>query len=185
MFVVCGRRLPVEVVCDQSPSMSEEERSSPEVRVFMTEREALWHEFDHGFSQLGSSSEGNPWVDIPSARALSQARVGPSGRVTGDVDSVDVEDADSEKTPVVAMTEAIQVESNAESHLGEGMLIRNPRSSVVQEDIRLWRYPYRIPPSVEIHVPFAHERVDWVVPGWVAVYELMLKDGMRFLIRGS
>ena len=28
----------------------------------------------------------------------------------------------------------------------------------------------------------SHERVDWVVPGWVAVYELMLKDGMRFPI---
>ena len=27
-----------------------------------------------------------------------------------------------------------------------------------------------------------HELVDWVVPGWVAIYELMLKDGMRFPI---
>ncbi|KAL5550064.1 hypothetical protein UlMin_000240 [Ulmus minor] len=39
---------------------------------------------------------------------------------------------------------------------------------------------YRIPQSVEIRVPSHHERVDWVVPGWTAVYELMLRDGMRF-----
>ena len=36
-----------------------EGESSPEVRVFMTEEEVLWHEFEHGFSQQGSSSEGN------------------------------------------------------------------------------------------------------------------------------
>ena len=41
---------------------------------------------------------------------------------------------------------------------------------------------YRIPLSVEIRVPTTHEIVDWVVPGWVAIYELMLKDGMRFPI---
>ena len=41
---------------------------------------------------------------------------------------------------------------------------------------------YRIPLSVELRVPTTHERVDWVVPSWVAVYELMLKDGMRFSI---
>ncbi|KAL5573130.1 hypothetical protein UlMin_022727 [Ulmus minor] len=35
---------------------------------------------------------------------------------------------------------------------------------------------------MEIRVPSLHERVDWVVPGWVAVYELMLKDGLRFPI---
>ncbi|KAL5573252.1 hypothetical protein UlMin_022849 [Ulmus minor] len=41
---------------------------------------------------------------------------------------------------------------------------------------------YRIPQSVEIRVPSHHERVDWVVPGWTAVYELMFRDGMRFPI---
>ena len=46
----------------------------------------------------------------------------------------------------------------------------------------LWRYLYKIPPSVEIRVLTAHERVDWVVPGWVVIYELMLKDGMWFPI---
>ena len=150
----------MEVVCDQTPSMSEEEGSSLEVRVFMTEHEMLWYEFEHGFSQQGSSSEGNPWVDVPSARALSQAGPGPSGRMTDDVDSDDAEVVDSEETPVIAMTEAVEAESDMESHPGEGMLIKNPKSSVVTEDVRLWRYLYRIPPSVEIRVPFSHERVD-------------------------
>ena len=42
-------RRACEVVCDQAVIMSEGE-SSP-VRVFMTEEEALWYEFEHGFSQ--------------------------------------------------------------------------------------------------------------------------------------
>ena len=42
------------------------------------------------------------------------------------------------------------------------------------EDVRLWMYLYRLTLSVEICVPSSHERVDWVVPRWVAVYELML-----------
>ena len=54
----------------------------------------------------------------------------------------------------------LSVESDAESHPGEGMLLKNPRSSVKAEDIKLWRYMYRIPPSVEIRVPTTHERVD-------------------------
>ena len=121
------------------------------------------------------------WM-FPSGRALSQTGAEPSGRVTDEVDSDDVEEVDSEETHVVAMTKAIEAEADAESYPGEGMLIRNPRSSVIPEDVRLWRYLYRIPPTVEICVPSSHERVDWVVPSWVAVYELMLKDWMRFPI---
>ena len=60
--------------------MSEGESSSPEVRVFMTEEEVLWHEFEHGVSQEGSSPGGNDWANVPSARALSHAGAGPSGR---------------------------------------------------------------------------------------------------------
>ena len=78
MFVMCSRKVSVEVVCDQTPSMSGE-GSSPEVRVFLTEQEALWYKFEHNFSHQGSSLEGNPWVDVPSGRALSQARARPSG----------------------------------------------------------------------------------------------------------
>ena len=62
------------------------------------------------------------------------------------------------------------------------MLLKNPRSSMKTEDIMLWRYSYGIPSSMEIRVPTTHEKVDWVVPNWVAVYELMLKDGMMFPI---
>ncbi|KAL5582334.1 hypothetical protein UlMin_014776 [Ulmus minor] len=149
----------------------------------MTEEEVLWHELEHGVSQQGSSSEGNPFADIPSARVMSQTGVGPSGRVTEGVDSDDDEaEVDSEETEIHAAAKALDAESDLESYPGEGMLLKNPRSSVVTEDIRLWRYLYGIPPSVEVRVPTAHERVDWVVPGWVAIYELMLKDGMRFPI---
>ena len=52
------QKVTVEVVCDQTPSMLRE-GSSLEVRVFMTEQGALWYEFKHGFSQQGSSLEGN------------------------------------------------------------------------------------------------------------------------------
>ena len=76
----------------------------------------------------------------------------------------------------------LEAESDVGSHPGEGMLLKNPRSSVVTEDIKLWRYLYGIPLSVEIRVLTAHEWVDWVVPGWVAIYELMLKEGMGFPI---
>ena len=116
-----------------------------------------------------------------SAKALSQARAGPSGQDIDEVDSDDIEAIDSEETPDIAETEMLEAESYAGSHPG-GMLLKNPRSSVKTEDIKLWRYLYRIPSSVEIKVPTAHERVDWVMPGWVAMYELMLKNGMRFPI---
>jgi Putative gypsy type transposon len=165
------------VVCDQVRTMSDSESLSAGVRVFMTEKEALWHEFEHGVSQQGSSSEGNPYAEIPSARVLSETGAGPSGRVTEEVDS-DGDEVDSEETQIPA-TDA---ESDLESHPREGMLLRNPKSGIVPEDVMLWRYMYRIPPNVEIRVPSHHERVDWVVPGWTAVYELMLKDGMRFPI---
>ena len=160
--------------------MSDSESLSTGLKIYMTEKKALWHEFEHGFS--GSSSEGNPFVDVPSARVLSHSGAGPSGRMTEEVDSDDDDEVDSEDTQVLATAVATDAESDLESHLGEGMLIKNSRSGVVSEDVRLWRYLYRVPPSVEIRVPSPHERVDWVVPRWVAVYELMLKDGMRFPI---
>ena len=45
-----GEVLIVEVVCDRSSTMADDESSSLDVRVFMTEKEALWYEFEHGFS---------------------------------------------------------------------------------------------------------------------------------------
>ena len=74
------------------------------------------------------------------------------------------------------------VKPDVESQPGEGMLLNNPKSSVSIAEVKMWSYLYKIPLSVEIRVPTPHERVDWVVPGWVAIYELMLKDGMRFPI---
>ena len=55
------------------------------------------------------------------------------------------------------MTEALEAESDTGSHLGEGMLLKNPRSSVKTEDIKLWMYLYGIPLSVEIKVPCLRE----------------------------
>ena len=72
----------------------------------MSEKEALWHEFEHGFSQQGSNSEGNPFANVPCGRILSQTGAGPSGRVTEEVDSDDAEEGDSEETHVIATTEA-------------------------------------------------------------------------------
>ena len=74
--------------------MSDSE-SSPEVRVFMTEEEVLWHEFEHGVSQQESSPGGNAWASVPSARALSNAGAGPSGR-EAEVDSEETEEVEYE-----------------------------------------------------------------------------------------
>ena len=60
-----------EVLCDRSSIMAGEEPSSPSVRVFMTEEEALWHKFEHVDSQQGSCSEGNLLATVLTARALS------------------------------------------------------------------------------------------------------------------
>ena len=76
--------------------MSDKEPSSLNVRVFMMEKETIWYEFEHGFSQQGSISEGNPWANVLSARALSQTGAGPSGRDADEVDSNDIEAVYSE-----------------------------------------------------------------------------------------
>ena len=54
-----------------------------------------------------------------------------------EVDSDDAEEVDSEETQVIRMTEAAGAESDIELHPGEGMLIKNLRSGVVPEDVRL------------------------------------------------
>ena len=68
------------------------------------------------------------------------------------------------------------------SHQGEGMLLDNPRSSVMEGDLVKLRYIYKIPTSIEVRAQEAHEMVDWVIPSWVALYEILFKDGMRLLI---
>ena len=47
--------------------------------------------------------------------------------MTDEVDLDDVEEVDLEETHVVAATKAIEAEADAESHPGEGMLIKNPK----------------------------------------------------------
>ena len=65
--------------------------------------------------------------------ALSQDRAGPSGRNTEEVDSDYLEVVYSEGTPGNVETEVLDsvgVMSDAELHPGEGMLLKNPRSSM-------------------------------------------------------
>ena len=50
------------------------------------------------------------------------------------------------------------------------------------DDLGKLRYLYKIPKFVEICAPKAHERVEWVVPRWVAIYEIAFRDGMRLPI---
>ena len=105
---------------------------------------------------------------MPIARALSQDVAGPSGHRLNEVNSDDVK-VYSESSSGHADTQVLDIVgagSDAESHPGEDMLLKNPRSGVKAEDIKLWRYLYRIPPSVEIQVPTTHEKVDWVMPGY-------------------
>ena len=117
--------------------MVDQDPTSPEVRVSMTEMEALFYEFDCGVSQYGSSSKGNIWANVLSAWALSQDDAKPSGRYVDKVDSDDIEVVYSEEALANTETEVLEVESDVESHLGEGMLLKNPRSSVKTEDIKL------------------------------------------------
>ena len=58
----------------------------------------------------------------------------------------------------------------------------NPRSKLTGDDLGKLRYLYKIPKFVEIRALEAHERVDWVVPDWVALYEIVFRDGMRLSI---
>ena len=55
---------------------------------------------------------------------------------------------------------SVGVEPVVESHYSEGMLLKNPKSNVTNEEVKLWRYLYKIPSTVEIRVPKTHERVD-------------------------
>ena len=58
--------------------------------------------------------------------------------MTEEVNSDDDDDeVDSGETQVLATAVATDTESDLESHPGEGMLIKNPRSCVMLEDVRL------------------------------------------------
>ena len=61
---------------------------------------------------------------MPSARALSQVEVEPSGWDTDEVDSDDVKVVYSKKAPDIAMIEALEAESDTGSYPREGMLLK-------------------------------------------------------------
>ena len=69
-----------------------------------------------------------------------------------------------------------------ESHLGEGILVKNPRSKVTKEELSKLRYLYKIPQSMEVLAPEDDERINWVIPSWVALYEMMFRDSMSLPI---
>ena len=46
-----GKFCIAEVMCNRGSIMLDDESLSLGVRVFMTEKEALWYEFEHSFSQ--------------------------------------------------------------------------------------------------------------------------------------
>ena len=92
---------------------------------------------------------------MPSARVLSQVRAGPSGRHVGEeeFDSKEIEVVYSE--PEIVEPEAAQgsivVEPIVEeSHIGEGILLKNSRSKVTNDEVKMLRYLYKVPSSVEI-----------------------------------
>ena len=70
----------------------------------------------------------------------------PSRRRLDEVDSNDVEvcSESSSGHADAQILDSVRVGSDVESHLGEGMLLKNPKSSVKSEDIELWRGLYRI-----------------------------------------
>ena len=58
--------------------------------------------------------------------------------MTEEVDSDDDDtELDSEETQVLATAVAADIESDLESHPEEGMLLKNPRSGVMPEDVKL------------------------------------------------
>ena len=107
-------------------------------------------------------------------QALSHVGAGLSGCHIEEVDFNDVEVVYSKDAPGNVETEVSKgnegVQANVELYPGDGMLLKNPKPSMMNEDIKLWRYLYRIPLSVEIQVPTTHERVVWVVPSRLAIY---------------
>ena len=53
---------------------------------------------------------------------------------------------------------------------------------MTNDELIMLRYLFKIPQSVEVRALEAHERIDWVVPSWVALYDFAFKEGMRLLI---
>lgn len=121
--------------------MASREPKSPKVTVYMTEEEALWAEMERADSQQGSSFERALFSEVLSARALSQVGVGPSGRQVRDeeFDSEEIEVLYSEpETVKLELTQGnISIEPVVEeSRLGEGILLKNSRSKVTNDELK-------------------------------------------------
>ena len=90
--------------------------------------------------------------------------MGPSGRQIEEIKSKEIEVVYFKEAPgnveAVVSQGSAGIEPVEESHPGEGMLLKNLRSTVTNEEVKLWRNLHKIPSSVEIRVPKAHERVD-------------------------
>ena len=102
----------------------------------------------------------------------SQEEAGPSGRDIGmeDVETKYLGSVDFHGNP---QDEEASVGVSSASHPREGILVSNLRSKVTSDELGKIRYLYKISKCVEIRALEAHERVDWVVPSWVGLYEFV------------
>ena len=111
-----------------------QEPLSPGVKVFMTKEEALWHEMECGDSQQGNSSKGALFTAVQSAREFTQIGASLSGRQVREeeFDSKEIEVVYSKKDLDNVEPEVSQgnvgVEPIEESHPGEGILLKKPKS---------------------------------------------------------
>ena len=81
------------------------------------------------------------------------------------VDEVDTKDLELVESQGDHQIVKVGEEVSSVSHLGEGILLMNPRLKVMGDDLGKVIFLYTIPNSMEIHTSKAYKRVYWVVPG--------------------
>ena len=88
---------------------------------------------------------------MPSANALSQVGASPSGHQVGEeeFDSEDIKAVYSEEDLATVELEVTQGNIRVkpiveESHPGEGILLKNPRSKVTNDELTMLRYLFKI-----------------------------------------
>lgn len=59
------------------------------------------------------------------------------------------------------------------------LLGSNPKSKISLKDLPRLRQVYNIPSYASLHAPSGGERANWILPGWVCMYELPFKEGFR------
>lgn len=60
------------------------------------------------------------------------------------------------------------------------ILPRNPSSWMTEMSLRQMKIHYRFPCSIEVRLASSSERIDFVVPGWIGLYERPFVEGLRF-----